>query len=240
MTWTATLREATKVQGILTIVMQLTDSVSGEVIFLTVRPTSLDDLKTQVRNYVQRVESSYAGFGLLPPIGTELDYSATVVPPPTPTFGNYSASALAMTKSASKNYLSLFNAHASLVVEVYSVKITQELTAAVTGFKRGYRLFRISAHSAGTTVTPDKLDSNYPDMASAITARANGQSATLVGSAVSIASLNEDETASGSSEYLLDPTMEPIRLRQNQGVLIQQDATAGVGLLSAVMHFQVR
>lgn len=158
----------------------------------------------------------------------------------------YVASAVAMSKSASKVYLTLFNADASLVVEVALVVVCQELTAAVTGLVRGYRLFRTTstAPSAGTSLTPVRLRTAGTALDADITARSNGVTATASGDPLGIAGVGEEETGSGGagphimfSEQLVG---EPIILTQNEGVMIQQDGTAGTGLLSAAIYFRMR
>jgi len=160
--------------------------------------------------------------------------------------GVFVSTALAMSKSASKNYISLFNGDASLIVDVYGVWVAQELTAAVTGLVRGYRLFRTTstAHSAGTSNTPVKLDTSTSNLDADITVRSNGQTVTSSGEALGGVGVGEEETGSGGSarHWLWNWKIEgvPIVLRQNEGVMVQQDATAGTGVLSAGVIFRVR
>jgi hypothetical protein len=157
----------------------------------------------------------------------------------------YVASALAMSKGISKNYLSVYNADPTLKVEIVAARVAQEITAAGTGLVRGYRLFRFTtAHSSGTALTARQLDTAAPALDADITARANGQ--TIGGAeaeALAVVSLNEEETgAGGAITFLFDEKQAgaPIVLNQNQGVVIQQDSTAGVGVLSAAIYFRVR
>lgn len=158
----------------------------------------------------------------------------------------YVTSGLAMAKSASKNFLTLFNADAALIVEVSLVLVVQELTAAVTGLVRGYRLFRTNstAPSAGTSVTPVKLRSGSPALDADITSRKDGVTVTYSGDPIGVAGVGEEETGgAGASPHVLFSEAqvgEPIILVQNEGVGIQQDATAGTGILSAIMYFRVR
>jgi len=238
MPWTATIGEYTKGGGALSIPVALTNGV--EVIHRTFSATTIQGLKDSIRSTLTQFDAIDAVHAALPIPGSTFDFSAAVPdPPPTPTSGSYVVSALAMAKSASKNYLSLLN-EGALAVDVVGVKISQELTAAVTGFVRGYRLFRTTAHSAGSLVTPITLDTNYPNLPGTITARSNGLSASVVGVPVGVAALTEDEAAGSSDAWLLDPWLEPITLRQNKGIVIQQDGAAGLGLLSAVIYFNVR
>lgn len=157
----------------------------------------------------------------------------------------YIVSALAMAKSASKNYLSLYNADAALKVEIIRATIVQEVTAAITGLVRGYRLFRFTTvHSAGSSPTIRKTDTALAAVDADITARSNGQTVGGVeAEALGICSTYEEETGGGEGCYVLYDEVEesvPIRLNTNEGVVIQQDATGGTGVLSAKFTFRVK
>lgn len=160
--------------------------------------------------------------------------------------GVWVSSTVAMAKSASKNYISLFNADAAIIVDVLGVWAAQEATVAVTGLIRGYRLFRTTstAHSAGTANTPVKVDTTTSALDSDITVRSNGQTVTASGEALSATGIGEEETGAGGANrhWLWNWKIEgvPIVLRQNEGVMLQQDATAGTGILSAGVIFRVR
>lgn len=238
MPWTVTLDDYRKGGGVMVADLTLTNGT--ETIKRSLSFTAQRDLKDQIRAVVTNLEAFDTNFAGLPAKGTSFDFSPAA--PPVQTSGVYVATALSMAKSASKNYLSLFNADANLIVDVSGVKIAQEVTAAVTGLVRGYRLFKINAHSAGTLVTPDKIDSADPALSANITCRKDGLAATTVGGATHIASLNEDEASGGDETWLLPAGFgaRQITLRQNQGIVIQQDSTAGVGLLSAAIYFNVR
>lgn len=156
----------------------------------------------------------------------------------------YVASVVASAAGASKNHLSLYNADATLKVDVLEVYITKETTAAVTGLIRGHRLFRFTtAHSAGAVVAPLQLDTAMSALDADITAR----SASTIGGAearpLGVIGIGEEETGSGGSKSSLFNHKDynrPITLNTNEGVVIQQDATAGTGLISAVIVFRVR
>lgn len=160
--------------------------------------------------------------------------------------GVYAASTVAMAKSASKNYISIFNADASLVVDVLHVWVAQELTAAVTGLVRGYRLYRTTstAHSAGTSNTPVKLDTTTGTLDADITVRSNGQTVTSSGEAITALGVAEEETGAGGASNMWMWNWKlfgtSLVLRQNEGVMVQQDGTAGTGVLSAGVIFRVR
>lgn len=160
--------------------------------------------------------------------------------------GIYVVVAALMAKAASKVYLSVLNT-STKIIEVRRVEVHQTVTAAVTGLVRGYQLVAITAHSGGTVVPAAqiaKTDSALADpVGTAVNVRKDGVTITAAPqSALGIASLCEDETGGSPTAILWDAERigGPIRLRQNQGVAIQQDNVAGVGLLSAIIHVRVR
>lgn len=158
--------------------------------------------------------------------------------------GVYVTTALAMAKAGSKTYLSIFNADPAIIVDVVGVWVSQEVTAAVTGLVRGYRLFRAtSVHSAGTLSTPIALDTVSAALDADITIRRDGVTVSAVGEALSSVSIYEEETGGYTGRAWLWSQSETgltIPLRQNQGVFVQQDSTAGTGVVSAGMIFRVR
>lgn len=155
----------------------------------------------------------------------------------------YVASALAMAKGASRNYLSVYNADATLKVEIALAYVVQEVTVGITGLIRGYRLFRFTTvHSAGSTPTVRKTDTSMAALDADITCRSNNQTVGGVeAEALGVCSAYEEETGGGTDRYVLwdeTETGAPVRLNQNEGVVIQQDSTAGTGVLSAVIVFR--
>lgn len=199
---------------------------------------SLKQWGISVKNGLNNADTVLALPGLQ--TGQVIDISDIVIPPSFA--GYYVFPALAMAKGASKNYLTLFNGDADRVVQVAAVKLIQELSAAVVGLARGYRLLPINSHSGGTLVTAQKLDNNFPDLSANIVSRKDGVTVNIVGAPVGIESLNEEETgAAGKSAWLYreSDAGQPLILRQNQGIVVQQDAVAGNGLLSVLIYFRV-
>lgn len=161
---------------------------------------------------------------------------------------------LAMAKAASRNYHFLWNGDGSLVIDVLGVWVAQELTAAVTGLCRGYRLFPVTAFdgamTTGTANTPVPLDTASSALDADIDAWISGgsgiadSSLTLGSVAYSAIGVGEEETgAAGASRMWLWNWKEigvPIVRRPSEGLIIQQDATAGTGLISTGMIFRVR
>jgi len=159
----------------------------------------------------------------------------------------YIASTQAMAKGASRNYLSLHNGDGSLVVDILGLWINQEQTAAVTGLCRGYRLFRSNgtAHSGGTLNAPVKVDTASGALDSDITVRSNNQTVTASGEALSSAGIAEEETGGAGATgrcwmWHRNEMGLVLPVRPGEGVLVQQDATAGTGVLSAGVIFRVR
>jgi len=164
-----------------------------------------------------------------------------------------------MVKVASKNYLSIFNAHAALKVAIYKISVFQENSANFSGnMARGYRLFRFgTVHSGGVLSTPRRLNSALPALDPAITCRIDGP-ATLTSEAEPIGCgmlAEQGDKYTGSSindlfdfRWFMIPQvintnfrfeMRPIVLNTNQGVVIRQDGFAGSGLLSASAYFSI-
>jgi hypothetical protein len=156
----------------------------------------------------------------------------------------YSATVLASAAGASKNHLSIFNADATLKVDILQVYVTKEMTAAVTGLVRGHRLFRFTTvHSAGTTPTARKLDTTMTDLDADVTVRAASTVTGAETEPLAAIGVGEEETATTAGRQTVfdhRETNRPITLNQNQGVTLQQDATAGTGLVSVVILFRVR
>jgi len=160
----------------------------------------------------------------------------------------YYISGLAMAKSASKHYLGLVNQpNSNVMLEVSCVSIWEETTGTVTGLARGYRLFRMTSMSAGTTIsnsTIGRTDVSASDPAApGIAASRNGLTITgLATEPIAAGAINEEEAGAGGivtvlfDEYM---TGQPILLSTGQGVTIQQDGTAGVGTFSAGMYFRI-
>ena len=169
--------------------------------------------------------------------------------------GLYASSALEMTRASNKNYISLFNADAALIVDVLGVWIAFTITAesGAGAIIPGYRLFftNSTTHSAGTLLTPVKLDSTSGALDADITVRSNGQTVTASGEAIN--SISQSEKTSGGSggsgciggfKFWLwqyqDMNMS-IVLRQNQGIVVQQGGIGDTsGNISAGVIFRVR
>jgi hypothetical protein len=156
----------------------------------------------------------------------------------------YSAVIIASAAGASKNHLSIWNADAALKVDILNVYVTKEATAAATGLIRGHRLFRFTGiHSAGTTPTVRQLDTTMGALDADITVRAASSLSAAETEPLAAVGVGEEETATTAGRLVLfdfRETARPITLNQDQGVTVQQDATAGTGLVSVGILFRVR
>lgn len=157
------------------------------------------------------------------------------------------ASGLAMTKAANKNYLSLYNAHSTQKVSILRAQVQWESVADATTRGRRYNLFRFTTiHSGGTIATARAVNSSFPNYSGLITARADGQTVGGVeGQPLAITSLLDTGKDAGgrSVETLfdwLDFASTPIVLNVNEGAVIQNDSTAGTGLVSVILYFEVQ
>jgi hypothetical protein len=99
-----------------------------------------------------------------------------------------------------------------------------------------YIMQRASAVSSGTSLTIVKLDNRDPDLPSGISA-VTGATVTLKEAPIAIFAINPEET--GSQCHIQFDPVKPIVVAPNEGITIQQYATAGVGLFNAVIYFSI-
>mgnify|MGYP001564368423 CR=1 FL=1 len=150
------------------------------------------------------------------------------------------------TNAVARRIGDLFNADAALVVRVQGIWIIPTITA-VTGANIEYGIRRTSAVGTGGTVeTPRPLDTTQAALDADITARSGATGgATEVYKYFSIYSFNEETNAGlvllayqNQLPTFGDKVVELV-LRQNQGILIKQEAGATVGLTGALAYFVV-
>jgi hypothetical protein len=147
----------------------------------------------------------------------------------------YAVAVSASGVSASKHHLSIWNGSSSYI-RILKVIVSMHNTAAVSGYIMQYIMQRASAVSGGTALTIVKLDNRDPDLPSGISA-VTGATVTLSEAPLAIFALNPEETGS-QCHVQFDPP-KPIVVAPNEGITIQQYATAGVGLFNAVIYFSV-
>jgi hypothetical protein len=136
---------------------------------------------------------------------------------------------------ANKHHLSIWNGSTSYI-RILSIIVGMHSTATVSGYIMQYILQKASAVSGGTALTIVKLDPRDPDLPSGISA-VTGATVTLKYAPLCIFCLNPEETGAYSWIQFIPP--KPIVVAPNEGITIQQYATAGVGLFNAVIYFSV-
>jgi hypothetical protein len=147
----------------------------------------------------------------------------------------YAVAVSASSVAASKHHISLWNGSTSYL-RIIAVIVGMHSTATVSGFDMQFIMQRASAVSGGTALTIVKLDNRDPDPPSGISA-ATGATVTLKEAPIAIFTINPEETGGDNWRYFTPP--KPIVIAPNEGITIQQYATAGVGLFNAVIYFSV-
>lgn len=147
----------------------------------------------------------------------------------------YAVAVSASAVAASKHHLSIWNDSTSYI-RILQIIVSMHTTAAVTGFIMQYILQRASAVSGGTNLTIVKLDNRNQNLPSGISAT-TGATVTLKEAPIAIFALNPEET--GSQCHIQFDPPNPIVVAPNEGITIQQYATAGVGLFNAVIYFTI-
>ena len=148
------------------------------------------------------------------------------------------------TNAASRRVGDLFNADATKIVRVRGIWLIPTLTA-ITGVQIGFGVKRTTAvGTGGTPETPRPMDTNQSALDADITARSGASGGATVAYTYFQNYLFNDETNAGAGMVwsanllpVMGPRVAELVLRQNQGLLIQQDVTATVGLTGALLYF---
>lgn len=221
----------------------------GDVDVLTLPGTVQSDISA-IKTAVELLDNAVSGSEIQVdvvaaiPAGTNIIGKVQAVNGFESTENIFVATVLASAAGASKNHLSIFNADATIKIDILQAYVTKEMTAAVTGLTRGHRLFRFgTVHSAGAVVTPLQLDTAMGAIDADVTVRSGSTVSGAEAIPLGAIGVNEEETGSGGGRMQLFDWKDynrPITLNQNQGVTIQQDSTAGTGLVSCVIVFRQR
>lgn len=165
----------------------------------------------------------------------------------------HTLAAIGATFANNKSMCALFNGSGSgRVLRVYRVWVLNNQTAGVTGVLTTWTLRKTSAHSGGTSITPTKHDTNSATLAAQILA-GTGNTVTLTGDVALRAwvwSNDEPAASSGTSdefECLVplncvwdstgDSNIEPIVLREGQGISVHHSGSSAVGLCDVFVEF---
>lgn len=165
----------------------------------------------------------------------------------------FTLAAVGATFANAKHMASLFNGSgSSRVLRVYRVWLLNNQVTAVTGVLTTLALRRTSAQSGGTAVAPTKHDTASTSLpaqvlaaiGATVTNTADVQLRTMVWS-------NDEPVAAGASSDELecmiplnciwdstgDANIEPIVLREGEGLTLQHTGTSAVGLCDVFFEF---
>jgi GrpB-like predicted nucleotidyltransferase (UPF0157 family) len=165
----------------------------------------------------------------------------------------YSAAAIGVAFGNNKSMLAVFNGVGSgRIIRVYRVWVLNNQTAGVTGVLTTWELKRSSAQSAGTAITPTKHDTASESMPAQV-AVATGGTVTQTGDVALrrwMWSNDEPAASSASSDELEclvplncvwdstgDSNIEPITLREGQGLDVRHSGSTAVGIVDVFVEF---
>lgn len=165
----------------------------------------------------------------------------------------YTVGAVGATFGNNKSMLGIFNGVGSgRIVRVYRVWVLNNQTAGVTGVLTTWTMRRTTAQSGGTAITPTKHDTTS-ETAPAQCLFATGPTATLSSDvalrawmwsndepAVSSATSDEFETLVPLNcvwDSTGDANIEPLVLREGQGVSIHHAGSSAVGLCDVFVEY---
>jgi hypothetical protein len=161
--------------------------------------------------------------------------------------------AIGATFASNKSMAGLFNgAGSGRVLRVYRVWVLNNQTAAVTGVLTTFTLRKTSAQTGGTAIVPTKHDTASATLPAQV-ASATGATVTLTGDVALRAfvwSNDEPSASTGTSdefETLIplncvwdstgDANIEPIVLREGQGISVHHSGSSAVGLCDVFVEF---
>lgn len=165
----------------------------------------------------------------------------------------YTAGAVGATFGNNKSMLGIFNGSGSgRIIRVYRVWVLNNQTAGVTGVLTTWSMRRTTAQSGGTAITPTKHDTTSESMPAQVLV-ATGGTVTL-SSDVELRRWmwSNDEPAASSAtsdefETLVplncvwdstgDANIEPLVLREGQGVSIHHAGSSTVGLCDVYVEY---
>ena len=165
----------------------------------------------------------------------------------------YTASAIGATFANNKSMLGIFNGSGSgRIVRVYRVWVLNNQTAGVTGVLTTWTLRRSSAQSGGTAITATKHDTSSENMPAQVLIATGGTATLTADNALRAWVWSNDEPAvsSGTSdefETLVplncvwdstgDTTIEPIVLREGQGISVHHSGSSAVGVCDVFVEY---
>lgn len=153
--------------------------------------------------------------------------------------------------AGNKYHVSILNASGSgKIVKCHKIFAINLQVAGVTGVMVRFDVFKIIAHSGGTIVTPEKLDTIVDNLPAGITVRTGATSVTLGNKLFGLAITNEEIGATGqliTGTHVLQglnllfesPRIQELTLREGEGFAIRQITTSTVGSYGWILIFTV-
>ena len=155
--------------------------------------------------------------------------------------------------AANKSMLTLFNgAGSGVVLRVKRIWMLNNQTTAVTGVLTTMEIRRISASTGGTAGGVVKHDSTSPNLPAQVTLT-TGATDTLTGDPALMRFMwSNDEPATGALtndetecipalacvwDCTGDPDLEPLVLRQGEGVCVRHTGSTTVGVVDVIIEF---
>ncbi len=161
----------------------------------------------------------------------------------------YIASASGVAPATNKSMICLHNATGSgVTVRVHDIYMFKTgMLTAVTGVNSVVEVRRVTSVSAGTTVTPEKFDTNNANLPAGVTVRHNG---TVSDGNVlySLVVQNDEVPLTGISNHIFDESVfkpmkqiksQPFVLRESEGIHVKNVTNTTVGSYTMVVIFSV-
>jgi hypothetical protein len=149
-----------------------------------------------------------------------------------------------------KHHISILNASGSgKIVKLQKAFAINLQLAAVTGVGVRFETRRITAHSGGSSITPEKFDSDNADLPAGITIRTGPTSVTEGNLLFAQAVQNDEAGLTGAfptawiqamSNWLFEsPRIQELTLREGQGITFKQITATTVGSFGWILIFTV-
>jgi len=166
----------------------------------------------------------------------------------------YTLAATAIPFAAAKALCTIFNGVGSgKIVKVYRIWVINNQQSSVTGVITTMNIRKLSAMSGGDAQTTIKHDTNNPNLPSQIEATSGATDTPSVVLRTFIWSNDEPATGTGTWDECevvvplccvwdmgyADPNVNPIILREGEGIDVFHSGTTGIGTVDIFMEFTV-
>lgn len=164
----------------------------------------------------------------------------------------YTAVSIDTAYANNKSMLTIFNGSGSgVVLRIYRIWTTNSQLTGVTGVVQNLAIRRLIASSGGTTITPVKHDTNSSNLPAQVLITTNATD--TVTDTLRICRRDNDEPAvagTGTNELAMlfplnliwesgyyDTTIEPLVLREGEGITVRNETSTTVGSLDVFFEF---